>query len=534
MYDVLLKSGIVVDGSGSEPFRADVGIEDGRIVEIGDLESSSAQRVLKIDGSIISPGFIDIHSHSDFVLPANPWSEGKLMQGVTTEVVGNCGMSAAPVNPERLELFRNYVSFLCEEGLRWDWIGFGEYLDRLQERGTAVNVVAMVGHNTIRAAVMGFEEREASPRELEQMKDLASKCMYEGAFGLSSGLIYVPGIYADTRELIELCRVVSAQGGMYSTHIRGEGVNLLDSIEESIRIGEEAKIPVQVSHLKASGRSSWGKVGEALKLIDEANRRGLDITFDAYPYIAGMTTMTTLLPPWALEGGVEALMRRLRDPQKRSKIIEEMRAGDKDLSKDLVCNDGKSIMVVQCRTERNRDLEGKTLLEASRLRGKDVVETVLEILEEESCEVSMIVFSMCEEDVRSALKHPKGMIGTDAINLSRGRPHPRAYGTYPRVLARYVREEKLFSLQDAVRKMTSMPAMKLGLKDRGFLRPGFFADLVVFRMDAIKDVASFEEPRRFPEGIEYVFVNGQIVVENGRFLRRLCGKVLRKAQRRFA
>ncbi|MEM2885105.1 MAG: D-aminoacylase [Thermoproteota archaeon] len=527
MLDVIIKGGTVVDGSGSEPFAADVGIRDGKVVSVGRVDDPSEVSI-EADGSIVSPGFIDTHSHSDFVLPANPWSEGKVMQGVTTEVVGNCGMSAAPVKPERLGLFKSYVAFLCEEGLRWDWEGFGEYLDRLQERGTAVNVAALVGHNTVRTMVMGFEEREASTEELEEMKALVSRCMEEGAFGLSSGLIYAPGIYASTSEIVELCKVVSARGGIYSTHVRGEGEKLIDSIAEAIRIGKEAQVPVQVSHLKASGRSNWGKVSGALKMVDEANGVGLDVTFDAYPYTAGMTTMTAFLPHWALEGGVEGLMGRLKDPRVRGKMASEIRGGFQDLAKDLVSDGGRSVTIAQCKTERNKKLEGMTLFEASKLRGKDAVEAVLEILEEEEAEVSIISFSMCEEDVKAALVHPRGMVGTDSIDLSRGRPHPRAYGTYPRMLARYVREEKLLSLQDAVRKMTSMPARKLGLKDRGLLRPGYCADLVVFRMDEVEDSASFDDPRKFPRGIEYVFVNGNIAVERGKFLRKLHGKILRK------
>ena len=527
--DVTVRGGTIVDGSGSEPFVADIGIKGGKIISIGNIDAPSRFEI-NARGLIVSPGFIDIHSHSDFVLPANPWSEGKVMQGVTTEVVGNCGMSAAPVNPERLEQLKKYVAFLCEEGLQWNWVGFGEYLDQLQESGTAVNVAALVGHNTIRAAVMGFEERQASSRELDEMKALVSRCIEEGAFGLSSGLIYVPGIYAATVELVELCKVVSAHGGVYCTHIRGEGANLIDSVKEAIQIGEEAGVPVQISHLKASGRSNWGKVAEALKLVDEANSIGLDVTFDAYPYTAGMTTMTALLPPWALEGGVEGLLKRLKDTKTRAKLKSEIEGGFPDLAKDLVHDSGKSIMVAQCKTSKNKNLEGKTLFEASKLRGKDVVETVLEILEEENAEVSIISFSMCEEDVRVVLNHPRAMIGTDAIDLSRGRPHPRAYGTYPRFLARYVREGGLLTIQEAIRKMASMPARRLGLKDRGLLRPGFCADLVIFRMDAVEDVASFEEPRRFPKGIEHVLVNGQMAVENGKFLKKLNGKVLRKTR----
>jgi len=449
------------------------------------------------------------------------------MQGITTEVVGNCGMSAAPINPGGLDLFKSYINFLCEDGLSWDWIGFGDYLDRLGRRGVAVNVVALVGHNTIRTAVMGFEERAPSSQELEEMRGIVARCMVEGAFGLSSGLIYVPGIYAATEELIELCKVASAHGGIYSSHIRGEGKELLSSVGEAISIGEGAHIPVEISHMKASGRSNWGKVADALEMIDDANRRGIEVTYDVYPYTAGMTTMTTLLPAWALEGGVGELIKRLGDRQVREKIEAELRGGFLDLTRDLMADGGESVLIAHCRSERNKSLEGRSLLEASRAREMDVVSTVLTLLEEERGEASMITFSMREDDVRQALKHPKGMMGTDSIDISKGRAHPRAYGTCPRLLSQYVRGEGLLSLEEAVRKMALMPAMKLGLVGRGTLKEGYWADVVAFDMDMIQDTATYERPNNFPRGIEYVMVNGEIVVEKGRYQRRLAGRVLK-------
>lgn len=528
MFDFLIRGGFIVDGSGSKPFRADVGVKGGKIAEIGKMDAQMAHTTIDADGLFLSPGFIDMHSHSDFVLPARPWAEGKIMQGITTEVVGNCGLSAAPVNPERLDLLRSYVDFLCEDGLSWDWTGFGDYLDRLQKREVAVNVAALVGHNTIRTAVMGFDDRAPSSSELEEMKGIVARCMREGAFGISSGLIYVPGIYASTKELVELSKVASAHGGIYSSHIRGEGKELLNSIGEAVAIGEGARISVEISHMKASGKSNWGRVADALKLIDDANGKGLNVTFDAYPYTAGMTTMTTLLPAWALEGGVRGLLKRLGDALTRKKLEDEVRGGFSDLTKDLVSDGGESIMIAHCKSAKNKPLEGLSLLEVSRLRGIDAVTTVLTLLEEEEGEVSMIVFSMCDDDVRKVLGHPRGMIGTDAIDISKGRAHPRAYGTCPRVLARYVREERLLALEEAVMKMTSMPAVKLGLNDRGLLKEGLWADIVVFDMETIQDTATYTQPNSFPRGIEYVLVNGQIVVESGRYQRKLAGRVLRR------
>jgi N-acyl-D-amino-acid deacylase len=527
LFDLSLRGGLIVDGSGSRPFRADVGVRDGKIERIGAIGPQAARTTIDADGLFLSPGFIDMHSHSDFVLPAKPWAEGKLMQGITTEVVGNCGMSAAPINPARLDPLRSYVDFLCEEGLSWEWTGFGDYLDKLEGHGVAVNVAALVGHNTTRIAVMGFAERAPSSQELEEMRGLVASCMREGAFGFSSGLIYVPGIYATTLELQELCKVAAAQGGIYSSHIRGEGQELLRSVEEAISIGEGAHIPVEISHMKASGRGNWGRVGDALKLIDDANGRGLEISFDAYPYTAGMTTMTTLLPAWALEGGLGELMKRLGDMPARKRMEDEVRGGFSDLTRDLVSDEGQSIIIAHCGSERNKPLEGRNLLEASRLRGMDVVSTVLALLAEEGGEASMITFSMSEDDVRKVLKHPKCMIGTDAIDLSKGRAHPRAYGTCPRVLSHYVREERLLGLEEAVRKMTSLPATKLGLMDRGMLQEGLWADIVVFDMEGIRDMATYEQPNVFPRGIEYVIVNGEIAVEKGRYQRKLAGKVLR-------
>lgn len=530
MCSAVIKNGLVVDGSGDPRSRVDILIENMRIVKVGKVEGGR-DRVIDAEGLIVAPGFIDIHSHSDFTLPIRPRAEGKIMQGVTTEVVGNCGLSPAPVKKATLSLLRKYVDFVSEEGLAWNWSSLGDYLDHVESEGVAVNVVPLVGQGTVRVAVMGFDNRLPSKDEMDEMKALIEGAMEDGAFGISSGLVYPPGMYTSTDELIELCKVASKHGGIYTSHIRGESDSAIQAVEEAIEIGERAQLPVEISHHKAAGKANWGKTVSTLRIMDEARVKGSDVTCDLYPYTAAMTTLTSILPPWVLEGGVDEALDKLKNPKLMERIKRDVRMGRPDWQENYVKASGwEGIMIAACKSEKNKVVEGKTVDVIAKSRNVDPFDFVFQLLEEEGGSVSMVLFMMCEEDVCRIMKHQASMIGTDGIDLSYGKPHPRAYGTYPRVLEKYVREEGILTLEEAVKKMTSLPAEKLRLMNRGLIKEGMWADIVVFDPKNIEERGTYLDPRRYPKGIEYVLVNGEVVVEKGTHTGALAGKVLRRRE----
>ncbi len=523
MFDIIIRGGQVIDGSGASPLPVDVGIKDGRIGVVGKLdEDTPASESIDATGLVVAPGFIDMHSHSDFPLLVNPRAESKIRQGVTTEVIGNCGISAAPVTEERLDLLKEQVD-LDSLGIEWDWLAMAQYLARLRKQGIALNVVPLIGHGTLRAAVMGFDDRVPTAAEMAQMKDLIEGAMSDGAWGLSTGLIYAPSFYADTEELIELSKAVAECGGIYCSHIRGEGRTLLDAVSEAIRIGEEAGIAVQMSHHKATGKENWGKVTRSLELIDRARAAGLDVTADQYPYIAASNGLSASLPGWMHVGGKAELLERLSDPAVRRRLRQEMKkpAGYWD-----------NIKISYCKI--NKDYEGMSLQELANSKQADPLETVFDLLRAEEATVSIVHFAMSEEDVCTVMQHEAVMIGSDGSALAlygvlnRGKPHPRNYGTFPRVLGKYVREDKVLSLNEAIRKMTGLPAAKLGLTDRGLIREGMWADITLFDPERVRDRATFIDPHRYPAGIEYVLVNGTMVIEKGEHRERLAGCVLRR------
>jgi N-acyl-D-amino-acid deacylase len=529
----------ILDGAGNPWFRSDLGILDGRIAKVGRLSGVPAGQHLDAKGLFASPGFIDIHSHSDVTIPFNPLTESTVRQGITTLVVGSCGISVAPVNRRTEFLLQRYLSpFLpAEQQLKIEWASFREYMRWEENRGCAVNIANLVGHGTVRIAVMGFDERSPTNGELHEMRDLVEEAMDAGAYGISTGLIYPPGIFSKTEELVELSRVVANHGGTYFSHIRGEGATLVDAVKEAIGIGERADIRVQISHHKAAGRNNWGKTIETLKMMEEARERGVDVAYDQYPYSAAMTTLVTLLPPWAHEGGMARTLERLRDPAQRERMRKEIEQGLPGWQNWAGDCGWENITISSVNGEKNKDLEGKSIAEASALRKKDEFTTLCDVLLEEQGMATMIMHAMDEEDVQRVMKHHLQMAGTDAWSLApygvlgTGKPHPRFYGTYPRILGRYVRDERLLTLEEAIRKFTSFPAQRLQLHDRGLIREGCWADLVVFDPEKIKDTATFSDPHKYPEGIEYVLVNGQFVIEKGSNTGRLAGKVLRHLDR---
>ncbi len=529
MFETKLEGATVVDGTGAPGFRADVGITGEVVAAVGDLSREPAGTTLRAAGLTLAPGFIDMHSHSDWRLWANRRAESKIRQGVTTEVVGNCGFSPAPVNPSFREDLRGFALYL-PEGMDLSWQSVEEYLKRFDQGGCALNVIQLVGHGTLRVAAMGFARRRPSDGELTHMKRLVAESLEGGAWGFSTGLIYAPGSYAKTDEIIELAAVAGRHRGFYASHIRGEGANLLNAVAEAIRIGREGELPVQVSHLKAAGRPHWGKIKDALALIDAARAEGLDVTADVYPYTASSTTLRTLLPGWALEGGAEAMLGRLQDPAERARLRADVEAGRVG-EEDLVANAGWDGIMIAYAPGR-RDAEGRRLGEIAKDLGVAPVDAAMDLILAGRGKVYMILFQLDEADLRAALGHPRVMIGSDGSalathgELGQGKPHPRSYGTFPRVLARYWRDERLLSLEQAVHKMTGLPAKKLGLKDRGVIRVGAKADLVGFNPKTVADRATYEQPHQYAAGIEYVLVNGRLVIKGGEHTGSLPGRVL--------
>ena len=525
MFDILIKDARIIDGSGSPAFEGSIGIKGERIAAIGDLFESQARTVIDANGLAVSPGFIDIHAHSEFTLLADPRGEGKVMQGVTTEVSGNCGLSAGPLYGD---YFERRKGDLKELGLELSWHDLDEYFDLVETVGTSLNFASLIGHGNLRGSVVGYGNRKPTKEEMEKMKSLLRDSMKAGGFGLSSGLIYPPGVYSETEELVELAKVVKEFGGIYASHMRSEGDKLLEAISEAIRIGEESGIPVQISHLKTGGERNWHKLEGAFELIEAARERGIDVTADRYPYAASSTDLDAILPSWAYEGGVEAELKRLSDPETREKLKKEI------LTQHPKDDYWETVMVAAVDTEKNRGFEGKTMAEVAREMKKEPCDALFDLLLEEKLRVSAIYFSMSEENLRRILQRPYVMVGSDssarAINgpTRLGKPHPRTFGSFPRVLSKFVREEKVLTLEDAVRKITSLPAQRLGLKDRGVIKNGAFADLVIFNPDRVHDTASYTEPYAYPMGIRHVIVNGTFVVRDGAHTGAIPGKVLRK------
>lgn len=521
-FDLVIKGGLVVDGTGNPWLRKDIGITNGKITRLGHITEDSGE-TMDATGMIVSPGFIDLHNHSDFSILAYPSAESYIMQGVTTAVVGNCGLSLAPLNPDNLALLKRYLSPFLRAGFDygWEWRTLAEFYQKVEKQGTSLNLAPLVGQGTIRLAVKGFDSTGSSAEEMNQMKKLLAQSLEDGAFGMSTGLIYPPGCYSSTEELIELASVLREYGAIYTTHMRNEGDRLIEALEEAIEIAEANGIPIEISHHKATGKSNWGKVNATLRLMEQARQRGVEVNCDVYPYTAGSTTITTLLPTWTLAGGVEKMLDRLKNKQTRQSIkLEGTRFSEWD-----------GIVIAECPSKK--EYQGKSLEDILKETNRfdDPYEGLFDLLLEIEGNATIIVFLMDEDDVRTVMSSPLSSFISDswvtALDAG-GKPHPRAYGTFPRVLGKYVREEKLLTLEQAIRKMTSLPAGKIGLKCRGIFREGFWADVVIFDQAVIKDQATFDDPHQYPKGIEYVIVNGQVVVDHGRLTGVRPGKILRR------
>jgi N-acyl-D-amino-acid deacylase len=520
----------------------DVGVLNGKISKVGKIDSSQADHVIDASGLIVTPGFIDIHTHSDLTLLINPKAESKVRQGVTTEVLGNCGTSPAPINESTLELLKKTWGHEADY-VNWDWKTFGDYLQQIENQKTAVNVVGLVGHGTIRIAVMGVENRAPSRSELSEMKELVYQSMIEGAYGMSSGLVYLPGSFATTDELVELCETVADLGGLYTSHIRGERETIVDALKEAIEIAERSGVRLQVSH-NCPKYGAHGKFEEMSKLYNAARAKGIDLTIDNDAHTDFNPHLGQVLPQWAQAGGDQAAAERLRDSNLRERIKQET-LDDKLPGPGYagLVKHGRWDRIFLLHASKNKSFIGKSFEEIARLRGQESIDAYLDILVEEDGNASALFNYIDEEDIRALLRHPLMMICSDSNAVATdgvlGKIQgywPCSYGEYPYILQRYVREEGVLTLQEAIRKMTSFPAQKLGLRNRGQIREGMWADIVVFDFDRIKDRATCRfpyifplpnYPHNYPEGIKYVLVNGRIVVENENHTGKLAGHVLR-------
>ncbi|MDP2872915.1 MAG: D-aminoacylase [Bacillota bacterium] len=531
MFDILITGGKVLDGAGNPWRHGDVAIKGDRIAAIGNLAGQGAAAPLVIDaaGLAVTPGFIDMHSHSDMAFLVNPIVEPKIRQGITTEVVGQDGIAAAPMAAEHTARWRRHLSGLNgDPDLPWDWRSMGDYLDALERAGVGHNVASYAPHGNIRLVVMGPDDRPPTGDEMVRLVALTRESLQQGAFALSTGLIYPPCCYADAAELAALAAAVAAEGSFFVSHQRNEGFRVLESMTEMLDAGRAGGCPIHFSHFKAAGKANWHKLPAMFEMLEQARGQGLDVTYDQYPYTAGSTMLSSLLPPAAHAGGTDRLLVRLADPAQREAMrhaMQDPQAGWESMTRNATWD---QILVSSVASETNAAVVGKTVAAIAVMRGADPYETVFDLILEEKNAVGMVSFLMSEESVRDVMRHPYQMVCTDG--LLGGTPHPRVYGSFPRVLGRYVREEKVLDLAGAVRKMTSFPAQRLGLAKRGLLREGYFADVTVFNPDTVIDRATYAEPRQFPVGIEHVIVNGVPVVSAGRTTGRVAGKVLRKGQ----
>jgi N-acyl-D-amino-acid deacylase len=528
MYDYLFRRATLVDGSGGQPVRVDVAVAGERIAEVGPELPGKAESIIDAVDLVLSPGFIDIHSHTDATIFKNPSADSKLLQGVTLEVTGNCGLGCFPLTESRRYLLQDFLKMhefgLPEEGL--DWKDMQTFADKLDGLGLGLNLAPLVAHGALRIAAMGSDDRPPEPTEMAEMKALLKEMLSQGAWGFSTGLIYPPGSFAVTEELIELSRVLAPYDALYASHIRGEGATLMKAIEEAIRIGRQAGVKVEVSHLKALGQANWGRGREALDKLEQARREGVDIAADQYPYEASQTALSVLVPAWAHIGGVAEMRKRLFDAQLAQRLKSDIKTA-------IVERSGPArIMISGADSGRNSAFSGKTLLDIAELWKLAPEDAVIRLLQEDAS-VSAVYFSLSDDDVTAILQSDQVAIGSDgraltASSNSAVTTHPRSYGTFPHVLGHFVREKGLLSLATAIYKMTALPASRLGLADRGLVRPGYAADLVLFDPSVIAARATFESPHQYPKGISLVMVNGKVAARNGTPTAERAGRVLRK------
>lgn len=529
-YDVIIRNGAIYDGSGSAPYTGDVAISRGRIVALGELARSRAITEIDAAGLAVAPGFINMLSWATESLIADGRSLGDIRQGITLEVFGE-GVSMGPINET---MRREDLADQADIRFDIDWTTLDQYMQSLVRRGVSPNVASFVGATTVRVHVLGYENRRPSKAELEQMRALVRQAMEQGAMGVGSSLIYAPAFYADTRELVELCKVAAQYGGMYITHMRSEGNRLLQGIDEVITIARDAGIAAEIYHLKAMGQRNWATLDQAIAKIEQARADGLRITADMYTYTAGATGLDACIPPWAHAGGRGAMVRRIRDPATRRRILQEMATPSDDWENLLLAaGSADRVLLVGFKSQALKALTGRTLAEVAAARRKSPEETILDLVVEDGSRVGAVYFMMSEENVRKQIVYPWVSFGSDAASMApegvflKSSTHPRAYGNVARLLGKYVRDEKVIPLQEAIRRLTALPAANLKLKNRGRLAKNYFADIVIFDPKTIQDHATFQKPHQLATGVIHVFVNGVQVLENGQHTGATPGQVIR-------
>lgn len=543
--DLIIRNGRIIDGTGNPWYRADVAIAQGRIVKIGRLGKVKTSNEIDACDNVVSPGFIELHSHADFVVPGSNHLEilsPLLLQGITTLIAGNCGFSPAPINDKWKDLLIDYTEPFSAKGLEWTWNSVGDFLSEIGKRGVGINIGQIVGHSAVRNAVMGFERRAATPSEVDKMQGLLERSLEDGAYGLSIGLLYAPSTYAEREEFVALGKVLAAHDGLFTAHLRAYSEQLLSCIRDFAATGRQAGCKVHVSHLHGLGKNNWRLIPEALKLFDELREEGLDITFDVFGYIAGGSTITVLYPPWSLEGGTDKLLERLNQPEFRKRIKAEMEG---EIMPDLSATDAwldnivrnvgwENIYIMTVTTEENKPVEGMTVAQISRQWETTPFEAFVKITLQERGDALFNYVGASgdlEDDtaVQQMVRHPYGPIVTDAVITGRGKTMPYGYNMFPRLLGHYARDLKIISLEEAVRKITSAPALRIGIRDRGLLLEGYCADITIFDSERIAGRASISKPDLKPEGINYVLINGHMIVKDGQIdTKHFAGHVLRK------
>ena len=528
-YDVVIRNGRIIDGAGSPWYSGDIGIRSGRIAAIGHLEGAAAKRTIDAHGMVVAPGFIDMLGQSETTILVNPHLPSKIYQGITTEVTVEGG-TIAPLKEDVNKL--DHVTWEHYQ-VTPTWRTFAGYFARLRKQGMGINLASYVGATQVRRVVIGEEDRAPTPQELERMRELVRQAMREGAVGLSTALQYAPAPYAKTEELIALASEAAKLGGTYASHIRDEGDAIDSALDEAFRIGREAKIPVEIWHLKAAGKANWGRMPEIVSRIEAARKAGVDVAADTYAYPAAFNTFSAVIPPWAHDGGDKKLIERLKDPAMRARIRKEMETPSPDWNNEWQQVTGpESFLVGAVQNPKLLPLQGKSIAEIAQLWHKDPIDTVFDLLIEDQAFTGVALFIMSEPDVALALQQPWVSICNDSQGtapdglLGKEHPHPRAYGTFPRILAKYVREEKKLTLEDAIRKFSALPAARMRFADRGVLKAGMWADVVVFDPDTIHDVATFGNPNQLSEGMQFVLVNGVPVIDGGKMTNALPGKVV--------
>lgn len=525
MLDLKIANGKIIDGSGKTAYAGDVGVVGDRIAALGDLSGLESAATIDAKGNVVAPGFIDMHTHSDLSFVYDRKANSKLLSGVTTEVIGNCGIGVAPVREENRKLLIDYLGTRLIGSipvkLELPWTTYREYLDWFVANPPIINVAPLLGQGVVRIAVMGFEKGTPDATQLKDMQQITDRAMSEGALGLSSGLVYMPGEFSSADEIAELCKVMIPYKGFYATHMRTESDGIMAAIDEALWIGGTAGVPVHISHFKLLSQNMLGKTDLVLERLAKAERSGIEVSYDCYPYTAGLTSLSACLPPWIFEGGVDKMIERLKDKTIRTRIRKEIAEGLPGWQNFVRSAGGwEKFFVSSVRSEENKCLEGKFITEIGELQGKDPYDAAFDLLIAENGRVQMNYYAMLEDDVMTFLRQPKAMIGSDAMSLSTegvmafGKPHPRAFGTPTRFLGRYVRDKKILPFEEAVKKMTSLPATRLGLKARGLIEKDYYADIVIFDPATVEDKATYADPKQYSQGIETVIVNGKVVFDN--------------------